>query len=78
MIFFSLDRSLSQSTLEKAADKGPMPWRWWSSAGTKLSEDYRVIIVIMVCVVVAVAPMSPIVSVITGIIAVGVGLPIGL
>ena len=77
LIVFNLDRWLSRSTAEKAALKGAMPWRWWSSAGTKLSEDYRVINVIMVCVAVAVAPMSPIVSVITGISAMGVGLPIG-
>ena len=76
MIILNLDRSLSRGTVEKAADTGAMPWRWRSSTGTKLSEDYRRMIIIIVCAAVVVAPTSPIVSVITSIIAMGVGLPI--
>ena len=53
--------------------------RWLSrSTGAKMTGAYRTRIIIMECVAVVVAPMSPIVSVITGIIVVGVRLLIRL
>ena len=76
MIILSLDRSLSRGTVEKPAEKGAMPFRWCSSSGTKFREDYRTMNIMIVCAAVVVVPTSPIVSVITNIIAMGVGLPI--
>jgi hypothetical protein len=50
LIVFNVDRWLSRGTVEKVALKGTVPWRWWCSAGMKMTEDDRRIMIIMVCV----------------------------